>query len=766
MNEKILINACSLLVCCFMLSSCGNENGDGYEDLKPDVYNVCGKVEKGPFVSGTTITMQPLDGDMSTLGTMFSTTIYDHAGNFSFGAKQLVSQFADLSANGYFFNEVKGELSSGTLNLRAIVDLSDVTSINVNILTHIKYQRVLNLILQKGYSFSDANNQAQKELFAAFGLEEYSKKNDATNISIADGTDAAAALIAISSLILADREEAELTEYIHRLCMEFSVNGNFSESTIATISKDKGMLASNITEIEENVRERYEELGVAVEVKPLIGFIDWNDDGVAGNEILKEGERVRLSSDSIEAPAEGCEYEITISSPIPVFLERQLNDGNLNVEPDNTVTEESFWNGLYEEGYEGGNTRGHITLDKELNGDKLKIKVAATEATTTYATNIDLYDYIGNVVASIHVSQKGTENTEGTITTNTNIMPGESGKAAINAIMVYMAEAFSDYNAIEQLYHFNPEIPNIVSQYIYPSSSNINDCWSNFYTAINRNLSIKSADASALGVWQERLNVLLAINYYNMVIAWGGVPFVWKHNQYDNGTTQLPRTEPEEIFAYLKDWLNKSMEVLEEKHLNTLSGNSMDYFFMSKDVVRILLADILMYEGNYEDADILLQQVIDAGHYTLDNSNYSEPDCINRINEARGGEEIIFAFQCEHGTRGSITVQSAPIIPLMTYTDVMLSHAECLYHTENAEEADRIINEISNTKEISVETSGLEGIKDVRRQLLLFGTSNFAFMKRNGFAEQAYGISAYQSLWPIPSNEMNYNMSMTQNPGY
>jgi hypothetical protein len=210
-----------------MSFSCSDENNASNESLKPNTYNVCGKVEKGPFVSGTTITMQPLDANMSTLGTMFTTTIYDHSGNFSFGAKQLASQFADLSANGYFFNEVKGELSSGTLNLRAIVDLSDASSINVNILTHIKYQRVLNLIMQKGYSFSDANSQAQKELFATFGLEDYARNYDAANISIADGTDAAAALIAISSLILADREEAELTEYLHRLCMEFSVNGNF-----------------------------------------------------------------------------------------------------------------------------------------------------------------------------------------------------------------------------------------------------------------------------------------------------------------------------------------------------------------------------------------------------------------------------------------------------------------------------------------------------------------------------------------------------------
>ena len=88
----------------------------------------------------------------------------------------------------------------------------------------------------------------------------------------------------------------------------------------------------------------------------------------------------------------------------------------------------------------------------------------------------------------------------------------------------------------------------------------------------------------------------------------------------------------------------------------------------------------------------------------------------------------------------------------MTYTDVMLSHAECLYHTDNITEAEAILNDISNAKGITTETSGLEGIRDARKQLLLYGISNYAFMKRNGFAEQIYEISAHQCLWPIPSN--------------
>ena len=102
----------------FSLSSCSDDSGMG-NDFEPKTYNVLGKVEKGPFVSGSTITIQPMDGNLQVLGSLYSATIQDDLGNFSFGSKLFEAPYAELTANGYFFNEVEGELSSGTLNLRA-----------------------------------------------------------------------------------------------------------------------------------------------------------------------------------------------------------------------------------------------------------------------------------------------------------------------------------------------------------------------------------------------------------------------------------------------------------------------------------------------------------------------------------------------------------------------------------------------------------------------------------------------------------------------
>lgn len=191
----------------FTLSSCSE--GNGLEnDFRPATYSVLGKVEKGPFVSGSTITIQPMDGNLQMLGSLYSSTIQDDLGNFLFGSKLFESPYAELTANGYFFNEVSGKLSQSTLSLRALVDLSDKTTVNVNLFTHLKYQRVQKLVAD-GIKFGDANTQAQKELFIAFGLQKYTEK-DASTFSITGGTDESAALIAVSSLLLVGRSEAAL----------------------------------------------------------------------------------------------------------------------------------------------------------------------------------------------------------------------------------------------------------------------------------------------------------------------------------------------------------------------------------------------------------------------------------------------------------------------------------------------------------------------------------------------------------------------------
>ena len=740
---KRYLQAALLSAFCFLTFSCSDDGGG--ENYEPTTYNVSGKVEKGPFISGSTITMQPMDAKMQASGETYSATITDNAGNFTFGSKLFDAPFAELTANGYFFNEVDGDLSSGTLNLRALVDLSDKSTVNVNILTHLKYQRVLNLVGQ-GDSFKSANRQAQQELFAAFGLSAYAD-TDASQYSIISGTDEAAALIAVSSLILVDRSEAAVTEYLAKLCREFGQDGKFSAETEAQINDDKDKLADRLGSIRDNIVNRYASLGFDVEVKELARYFDWDGDGTAGNETLGEGETVTLETTSINAPAEGGTYTIRITSPIPVYLEPQIGDDDSILSPNLPEIYEDM-------------ASLSVSLDKSIDGDVLTLVVKPLKSRAEQRATVNLYDCLGNVVATVNIVQEGDKDAS---------LPllSEDGKGMAESMMKTLASGFSNYNLVEQYYHYNRQA-GFVPDYVSPESGTIYDCWQRFYN-FNYNCEIlRRLDGQMLSVYGDILNVHSVMMYYYAVVAWGGVPYVTGDDYNPGEIVYYQRTSPDEIFSDLKNKLSNAIGGLDEKRNRPLKDiNNM--FFVSKDVARILLADINMYQHDYNSAASLLAKVINNGFYALDNSNYSKPETIDNIVANNGGEEVIFAVNGGSGTRtrAGITIQSPNLVTLMTYTDVMLSYAECMYRMGDMQSAERYLNTVARAKGVSFSGDNvLAKIADARRRLMLYSFGNFAFFKRSGLAAAEYGVEDYRLLWPIPLSELHSNPNMTQNPGY
>lgn len=727
----------------FTLSSCSE--GNGLEnDFRPATYSVLGKVEKGPFVSGSTITIQPMDGNLQMLGSLYSSTIQDDLGNFLFGSKLFESPYAELTANGYFFNEVSGKLSQSTLSLRALVDLSDKTTVNVNLFTHLKYQRVQKLVAD-GIKFGDANTQAQKELFIAFGLQKYTEK-DASTFSITGGTDESAALIAVSSLLLVGRSEAALTEYLAKLCREFGEKGSFEENTKQQINKDKEVVKNRLSSVRNNVIARYESLGLNVEVKDLRRFIDWDNDGIVGNEVLQEGQEIKLETTKLYVPNEGGVYEIGISSPVPVYLEPQSDVGEVGGE---TSVEQNM--DIYE-GIAGGN----ISMEKSLDDNILTITIKPLYSKSSKTSYIAIYDGLSNVVGHIEITQEGNSAIS---------IPklGDTGKELVVDFASYMAHGFSEFNVIEQYYHWNKEA-DYVNQYVSPNNGTISDMWGAFYSANNQIMRFKDTEAKQAAVYQDYFNVFSAMLYYYMVVAWGDVPY------YNFVSDQfMPRTPQNEIFADLKTNLEKAIDYFEEKRNNSLSNDANDFFFLSKDVARILLADICMYQGEYNGARQLLKQVISNHFYELDASNYNNEETINDLFDKGNNREIIFAIKYynEIRTRGNISIVTPTFMPIMTYTDVMLAYAECLYKNGMTSDAKKQLLQVIEAKNISVSgNSILEKIKDARLQLMLYTNTNFAFMKRNNLSNETYSIEEYKTLLPIPLTQIFRNPYMTQNPGY
>lgn len=723
-----------------MLQSCSsNDDLDGYT---PTNFNVGGKVEKGPFVRGTAIQMQPLDADLDETGESFTSTITDNEGTFTFGSKLLKSPYVKLSASGYYFNEVTGELSKGTLALNAVANLQNAADVNLNILSHLKYQRVMDLVAKDGKSFKEANNQAQEEVLKTFGLEKYAK-TDVNHFSITSGTDEAAALIAVSSLILYNRSEAQITEYLSQLSEEFAEDGNFSETTKLQIRKDMFSLESKLPQIAENIKKRYQEMGKEVAVKNLIYFFDWDGDGTAGNEIAPENHPVSLETNNINVPMEGGSYEVKVNTTVPVYLERPSIPGDDIYDNSTSVLGMK----IYET---GSGSEPCINYSKELNNNILKVVVKAASFRKEQAVSIPLYDGMGNVVARLNLTQQANPNAE-------IIVPrlGSDGINLVSDFMRSLSEAVTLEAGINYCYTKIINNPRLVAP-ISSFNENLINYWSNEYSSLNLIAYLYRADSMYRAVYSPYLNVYRDMCYYQMLIWWGGVVVV--PNAGFESYADPSRTSESSILQMLEEELVEAIRNLDEKKCVAFATNANDALFVSKDVARILLAKVYMYQQKWAAASNLLQKVVDKSIYPIEKvpTKYTSEN-----------KDLILALMVGNESRASrVYVDGSPedVVPIMTTTDVKLLYAECEIHLGNNAKASKYISEVDNVNGISGTSVSVEGIKQLRKSLKL--QDYFAFLKRNGLAMKELGLEKYQLLLPIPQNEINMNPNMTQNPGY
>lgn len=726
-----------------MLQSCSsNDDLDGYT---PTNFNVGGKVEKGSFVRGTAIQMQPLDADLDETGESFTSTITDNEGTFTFGSKLLKSPYVKLSASGYYFNEVTGELSKGTLALNAVANLQNAADVNLNILSHLKYQRVMDLVAKDGKSFKEANNQAQEEVLKTFGLEKYAK-TDVNHFSITSGTDEAAALIAVSSLILYNRSEAQITEYLSQLSEEFAEDGNFSETTKLQIRKDMFSLESKLPQIAENIKKRYQEMGKEVAVKNLIYYFDWDGDGTAGNEIAPENHPVSLETNNINVPMEGGSYEVKVNTTVPVYLERPSIPSDDKY--DNLTSVPGM--GIYET---GSGSEPCINYTKELNNNILKVVVKAASFRKEQAVSIPLYDGMGSVVASLNLTQQANP--------NAGIIVPRLGSDGISCVFGFMESLANAVTLEAQMNYRYTKIINDPS-FVAPISSsepNIRKCWNDSYQALNMIARLYRADAMYRAVYSPYLNVYRDLCYYQMLIWWGGVVVMPNAGFEGYADSYVPRTSESSILQMLEEELVEAIRNLDEKKCVAFATNANDALFVSKDVARILLAKVYMYQQKWAAASNLLQQVVDKNIYSMEKvpTKYTSEN-----------KDLILALKLlgieSRASRVNVDGSPEKVVPIMTTTDVKLLYAECEIHLGNNAKASKYISEVDNVNGISGTSVSVEGIKQLRKSLKL--QDYFAFLKRNGLAMKELGLEKYQLLLPIPQNGIDMNPNLTQNPGY
>ncbi len=267
--------AVAAAACSMLFAACGDDSSssskpetsvessasedDGSSTSKDEVVSISDKSisgvsQKGPFVTGSTVTLYELDKNFKQTGKSFAGDIASDDGAFKIDAVELASQYAFLKANGYYRNEVTGKKSAGTITLNAITDLSDREKVNVNLLTHLEYERAMYLVENDTLSVAEAKAQAEKEIFKAFGIEgNFDNSEDLDIFSKGEGN---AALLAISVLMQGDRSEADLTEFLKKFASDIKEDGTWDDEETKIALADWALQADadgKLDSIKENV---------------------------------------------------------------------------------------------------------------------------------------------------------------------------------------------------------------------------------------------------------------------------------------------------------------------------------------------------------------------------------------------------------------------------------------------------------------------------------------------------------------------------------
>lgn len=248
-------------------------NPDTITTIKKESIN--GLVQKGPFISGTSITVNELDTSLYQTGKVFNSQITDNKGSFEIRNIELVSNYISIRADGFYFNEISGETSGSQLTLYALSDVSEKSSVNVNILSHLEKPRVEYLIAQ-GLSFKEAKAQAQNEVLNIFEIKtDLSQSSELLDIST--NGEENAILLAVSTILQGFRSESELTELLSNISTDLKEDGILnSSSTGSKLINQAIYLDTN--QIKSNLISRYNDMGVTSSIpnfgKHLTNFIN------------------------------------------------------------------------------------------------------------------------------------------------------------------------------------------------------------------------------------------------------------------------------------------------------------------------------------------------------------------------------------------------------------------------------------------------------------------------------------------------------------
>lgn len=352
------------------------------------------------------------------------------------------------------------------------------------------------------------------------------------------------------------------------------------------------------------------------------------------------------------------------------------------------------------------------------------------------------------------------------------------------------------------------------------------------YRAIGRaNAAIDGIANMDESVFQEgRQNELLgealflrALNYFNLVQFYGGVPIVTQATtSLEADQIFIPRNTEAEVYEQIINDLRQSIEFLDSQNpeqgranvgaaetllakvqltlgnfteVINLTNNTMSRGFslvsnfdslfdqQNNDNSEILFA--IQYAGAQE-GNVFPELILPTPEASFDFIKFNTPTPNSEMafenNDLRMASSlverngILFVFKWRNGN----AFNSADNSVVLRYADVLLMRAEALNQMQDSDGAVSLLNEIRNRAGLSNYNGAMttqainEAILNERRVEFMFEGQRLFDLKRLGFEATRQAImqsknieiQEFQLLLPIPQGELDRNPQLIQNPGY
>jgi hypothetical protein len=277
-NQKFLCVA----VIAIILSACGGGGGGtGSSGGASSTFRAdSGVAQKGPLLLGSQVTAQELDASLIPTGKQYTYQVSSDLGSFS-PTSTFTSAYIDVLATGYYFDEVLGKVSTGTVALNGLNVLSSDTVLNVNLLTTLAYQRVKKLMTVGGMTFLTARSQAENEVLAALGIREGNQYGNFGNLDLSKKRDGDNILAAISSLFVYGNTSGTMSSLIANFQSDIAANGVITSTATKTALSNAAKQIIPAT-VASNLTKKYSSLGISFLPTDISKWLDQDGDGVIG----------------------------------------------------------------------------------------------------------------------------------------------------------------------------------------------------------------------------------------------------------------------------------------------------------------------------------------------------------------------------------------------------------------------------------------------------------------------------------------------------